>query len=59
MGRVREEVEVDGYRCWALFDTGAMNTFVVEEVASLLPTFTLEEPERLDMSNYPDSFVEF
>lgn len=45
VGRVKQEVEVAGHRFWALFDTGAMNTYVVDEVASLLPTMMLERPE--------------
>jgi len=45
MGRVRTYVIVAGRRCWTLFDGGARNTYVVQDVASLLPTFDLEEPE--------------
>lgn len=45
MRRVKREVEVEGRSFWALFDTGSMNTYVVEEVASLLPTFALNKPE--------------
>ncbi len=35
MGRVRENIEINGRQCWTLFDTGARNTYVVPEVASL------------------------
>ena len=41
MGRVRENIIVAGQSFWALFDTGATNTYVVEEVSSLLPTFPM------------------
>lgn len=44
MGRVRRDVVVEGNSFWALFDTGAMNTYVVEEVASLFPSLRLEVP---------------
>ena len=49
MGRVRANVEVAGRTFWTLFDTGSRNTYVVEEVASLLPTFPLamREPVAL------------
>jgi hypothetical protein len=47
MARVRANVVVKGKDFWALFDTGAGNTYVVEEVASLLPTFDLEKPESV------------
>ena len=45
MGRVRANVEVAGRSFWTLFDTGSRNTYVVEEVASLLPTFPLGRRE--------------
>jgi hypothetical protein len=37
-------VVVGGQSFWALFDTGARNTYVVEEVASLLLTFPTARP---------------
>lgn len=45
MGRVRANVVVDGNGFWALFDTGARNTYVIEEVASRLPTSLLPRME--------------
>ena len=38
MGRVRAAIEVDGTKCWTLFDTGARNTYVTSSVARLLKT---------------------
>ena len=46
MGRVRSNVVIEGDSFWALFDTGARNTYVVEEVASRLPTFLLGRAEQ-------------
>lgn len=46
MGRVREAIEVDGRRCWTLFDTGARNTYVTEAVAQMLATSTTPQPIR-------------
>ena len=46
MGRVRENIDVKGRKCWTMFDTGARNTYVVPEVASLLPTSKLAKPFR-------------
>ena len=46
MGRVREYIEIDGRKCWTLFDTGARNTYVVPEVASLLVAIDLKRPFR-------------
>ncbi len=46
MGRVKEYIEVKGRQCWTLFDTGARNTYIVPEVASLLATSHLAKPFR-------------
>ena len=44
MGRIRKQIRIDGRDCWTLFDTGARNTYVVPEVASLLVTSTTTQP---------------
>ena len=46
MGRIREMIQVDGRECWALFDTGARNTYVVPAVAELLVTVEAAHPFR-------------
>jgi Aspartyl protease len=46
MGRIRENVKVNGKKCWTLFDTGARNTYVVPSVASHLVTFKLPRTLR-------------
>jgi hypothetical protein len=38
MGRIRQMLRVDGREAWALFDSGARNTYVVPEAAALLTT---------------------
>jgi hypothetical protein len=45
MGRVRSNIVIGDQSFWALFDTGAKNSYVVEEVAGRLPTFPLEPAE--------------
>ena len=45
MGRVRSNVVIDDKSFWALFDTGARSTYVIEEVAAQLPTFPLRRAE--------------
>jgi len=45
MARVRANVVIAGRNHWALFDTGARNTYVVQDVASFLPTIELDKPE--------------
>jgi hypothetical protein len=46
MGRVRKHIDVKGQAFWTLFDTGARNTYVVPQVASLLATSDLSKPMR-------------
>jgi len=47
MGRVRANIVVGERRVWTLFDGGARNSYVTEEIASLLPVFELEKPESV------------
>jgi hypothetical protein len=44
MGRIRQMIRVDGKETWALFDSGARNTYVVPDVAALLTTTSLPVP---------------
>ncbi len=46
MGRVREHIQINGKKCWTLFDTGARNTYVVTAVASRLAPVKLPKPFR-------------
>lgn len=40
-GRIRTLIEIDGRRCWTLFDSGARNTYVIRDVAKLLTGWKL------------------
>src|SRR5688572_26800763 len=44
MRRIRQYIEIEGQKFWTLFDTGAINTYVVLAVAALLPTKKLAKP---------------
>ena len=46
MGRVRENINVNGRDSWTLFDTGARNTYVTPEVAAVLQTVKAHKPYR-------------
>jgi hypothetical protein len=46
MDRIRQMIRVDGRDTWALFDTGARNTYVVPAVADLLVTTRLPKPTQ-------------
>ena len=41
MGRIRQTINVDGRKCWTLFDTGARNTYVISSVAQVLTTSSM------------------
>lgn len=46
MGRIREEIDVDGRKCWALFDSGARNSYITQDAASGLPARPLPQPRE-------------
>jgi hypothetical protein len=46
MSRVRQHIQVNGTKCWTLFDTGARNTYIVQSVATHLATVKLPKPFR-------------
>ena len=49
MGRIRKSVDVEGHSRWALFDSGARNSYVTEDVAAQLPVFKLKKPEPVSL----------
>jgi hypothetical protein len=46
MGRIRQTIKVRGRDFWTLFDSGARNSYIVPEVASLVPTSKVDRPFR-------------
>ena len=44
MGRIREEIDVDGRKCWTLFDSGARNSYITRRAAGELNVLPLSEP---------------
>ncbi len=52
MGRVRQEIDVGGRRCWTLFDTGARNTYVDQTVAALLARSPTDTPIRTGLGGH-------
>jgi len=46
MGRVRQDIKVDGRMCWTLFDIAARNTYVTRAVAEALQTSQMPQPVR-------------
>lgn len=49
VGRVRQAIEVAGRDCWTLFDSGARNTYITRDVASLLGTSPTSAPIRIKL----------
>lgn len=41
MGRIKKYIDVWKYKYWTLFDIGARNTYIIQQVAETLPTFDL------------------
>ena len=46
MGRIRQMINVNGRKCWTLFDTSARNTYLIQSVSSLLTTSKVKKPFR-------------
>ncbi|HEY3134757.1 MAG TPA: hypothetical protein VGL29_01785 [Blastocatellia bacterium] len=46
MGRIRQMIDIHGRESWTLFDSGARNTYIIPDVASVLVTSDLAEPFR-------------
>ena len=47
MGRIREEIDVDGRKCWTLFDSGARNSYITPDVALRLTARALPQPRQI------------
>lgn len=45
MGRIKQYIETAQNKYWALFDTGARNTYVTQEVSSHFQTDEFESPK--------------
>ena len=46
VGRITQNIKVDGRECWTLFDTGARNTYVTSSVAQILKTSEMSHAYR-------------
>lgn len=44
MGRVKAEMNINGHRCWTLFDSGSRNTYIVRDAVHDLPVKDLPAP---------------
>ncbi|MFQ5731812.1 MAG: retropepsin-like aspartic protease [Planctomycetaceae bacterium] len=44
MGRIRIELDVDGRKCWTLFDSGARNSYISRSAAEGLNLLDLSDP---------------
>jgi len=45
MGRVRTNIDINGRKCWTLFDTGARNSYIVDEAVDALPSWELPKTQ--------------
>lgn len=44
MGRVRTEIEIEGRKCWTLFDSGARRSYITRDAASGIDLRPLPQP---------------
>ncbi len=49
MGRVRRDIDIEGNKCWTLFDSGARNNYIIQDVATDLPGFDLKKPQQIGL----------
>ena len=49
MGRIRKNIDIEGRHYWGLFDSGARNTYIVEDKAINLPMFELRRPQLVNL----------
>ena len=49
MGRIRQNIDIESRKCWALFDSGARNTYIVKDIAIHLPMFKLKKPQFVNL----------
>jgi hypothetical protein len=49
MGRIRKYIELGNKSCWAVFDIGVRNTYIIEDMASDIPTFDLPAPNPVSL----------
>jgi hypothetical protein len=44
MGRIRKEIDVDGRKCWTLFDSGARNSYITRTAVGEMDRSELKNP---------------
>ncbi|MEA3345436.1 MAG: hypothetical protein U9Q78_04215 [Chloroflexota bacterium] len=47
MARVRGNIDINGRKCWTLFDTGSRNTYIAREAVGSLPSWDIPTPEKV------------
>jgi len=47
MGRIKRDIDVDGRKCWALFDSGARNSYIARHAVGDLDITTLKNPDSI------------
>ena len=46
MGRIRLDIEIEGRKCWTLFDSGARYSYITHDAAAGLDLQQLPQPRR-------------
>lgn len=58
MGRIREEIEIDGRKCWALFDSGARNSYITRDAVSKLTARSLPQTRQIRLGGATHQITE-
>ncbi len=47
MGRIRENITIDGRNYWTLFDSGSRNNYIIQSTAGELPIFSYKVLQKV------------
>ena len=59
MGRIKQYIDVGNQRHWALFDSGARNTYVTKDVSLQLRTDEFESPKPISLDGKTHSIKKY
>ncbi|MCH8317697.1 MAG: hypothetical protein IIA88_04265 [Bacteroidetes bacterium] len=58
MGRIRTNIKIGQKNFWTLFDSGARNTYIIEEIARELTTIVLKNPRPVSLGGETHNVVQ-
>ncbi|HEO66089.1 MAG TPA: hypothetical protein ENI73_09505, partial [Spirochaetes bacterium] len=55
MGRIRENITIDGRNYWTLFDSGSRNNYIIQGLINDSETFSYKEPQKVHLGGQAHS----